>query len=137
MLSHLTPWLISNLMHEMAVILGRLMRRARCFTPPSHANAQEIAKANLGNVVANVLVVHKCCVLDVSLARGISGIGLERATVSAIAACEVCEGKAKHTIKTPASEGWTHLASFHALGPMLPCPHVDSAPMSLASFAAL
>lgn len=41
------------------------------------------------------------------------------------------------TIFTPASEGWTQLASFQARGPVRPCPHVEREPCSIASSPAV
>lgn len=37
------------------------------------------------------------------------------------------------TILTPAKDGWTQLASFHFLGPVLPWPQVDTIPFFFAS----
>jgi hypothetical protein len=99
----------------------------------THLNAEEIAQADLINVVGNVLVVNEISSRYIAVSRLNRNVGLKK-FISTIIALKVVS---QLTIVVPARSGWTQAASFHFGGAIRPLPQVEWLPCCFARLPAL
>jgi hypothetical protein len=104
--------------------LHRQCPGAFCLLVVLHANAEQISKSNLGDIICNVLIVLEVCIIDACVAGLDFEIRLKNRirTQVLINPCQIVL-----TIFTPFSDGWTDSASFHRLGPVKPWPQLNNA----------
>lgn len=98
-----------------------------------HLNAEEIAQADLINVVGNELVVHQVSSRNIAVARLGRNIRL-KSLISMLVCLQIID---RRTIVVPARSGWTQPASFHLGGAVVPFPQVEWLPCFLARSPAL